>query len=169
LGKPLGDTGGPPGQAGRLVPLLETNLNGLVRLTQKIGARMIARGQGGKVVNIGSLMSLVGLPYLAPYAISKGGIAQLTRALAAEWGQYNIQVNCIAPGFIVTDLNRHIWTQEKMLTWLKGCQANPNPGAPEDVAPLAVFLAGRGADYITGQVIAVDGGYTTTAIWPFEP
>jgi gluconate 5-dehydrogenase len=149
--------------------VLETNLNGLVRLTQKTGARMIARGQGGKVVNIGSLMSLVGLPYLAPYAISKGGIAQLTRALAAEWGQYNIQVNCIAPGFIVTDLNRHIWTQEKMLAWLKGCQANPNPGTPEDVAPLAVFLAGRGADYITGQVIAVDGGYTTTAKWPFEP
>ena len=149
--------------------VIETNLNGLVRLTQKIGARMVARGQGGKVVNIGSLMSLEGLPYLAPYAISKGGIAQLTRALAAEWGQYNIQVNCIAPGFIVTDLNRHIWTQEKMLTWLKGCQANPNPGTPEDVAPLAVFLSGRGADYITGQVIAVDGGYTTTARWPFEP
>ena len=56
-----------------------------------------------------------------------------------------------------------------MLDWLKGCQANPNPGTPEDVAPLAVFLAERGADYITGQVIAVDGGYTTTAIWPLEP
>jgi gluconate 5-dehydrogenase len=149
--------------------IVETNLRGIVRLTQGIGKSMIARGQGGKIVNIGSLMSLLGLPYLAPYAISKGGIAQMTRALAAEWGKYNIQVNCIAPGFIVTDLNREIWTQQKMLDWLKGCQAMPLPGKPEDVAPLAVFLAGHGADYITGQVIAVDGGYTTTAVWPFEP
>jgi gluconate 5-dehydrogenase len=149
--------------------MMDTNLNGIVRLTQQIGARMIARGQGGKIVTIGSLMSLVGLPYLSIYAITKGGLAQLTKVLAAEWGRYNIQVNCIAPGFIVTDLNRHIWTSQPMLDWLKGCQANPNPGTPEDVAPLAVFLAGRGADYITGQVIAVDGGYTTTAIWPFEP
>ena len=149
--------------------MMDTNLNGIVRLTQQIGARMIARGQGGKIVTIGSLMSILGLPYLSIYAITKGGLAQLTKVLAAEWGRYNIQVNCIAPGFIVTDLNRHIWTSQPMLDWLKGCQANPNPGTPEDVAPLAVFLAGRGADYITGQVIAVDGGYTTTAIWPFEP
>jgi gluconate 5-dehydrogenase len=149
--------------------ILETNLNGLVRLTQKVGARLIARGQGGKIVTIGSIMSLVGLPYLGPYAITKGGLAQMTRVLAAEWGKYNIQANCIAPGIIVTDLNRQMWTREDLLTWLKGCQANPRAGTPEDVAPLAVFLAGRGADYITGQVIAVDGGYTTTAIWPFEP
>lgn len=149
--------------------MLETNLNGIVRLTQKIGARMIARGAGGKIITIGSLMSLVGLPYLTVYAITKGGLAQLTKVLAAEWGRYNIQVNCIAPGFIITDLNRQMWKQPEMLQWLKGCQANPSPGTPEDVAPLAVFLAGRGSNYITGQVIAVDGGYTTTAVWPFEP
>jgi len=149
--------------------ILDTNLHGIVRLTQKIGAKMIARGQGGKVINIGSLMSLLGLPYLSIYAISKGALAQLTKVLAAEWGRYNVQVNCIAPGFIITDLNRQMWQSEKMREWLKGCQANPNPAAPEAVAPLAVFLAGSGADYITGQVIAVDGGYSTTAVWPFEP
>ena len=149
--------------------ILETNLNGIFSLTQKIGARMIARGTGGKIINIGSLQSLRALPYLAVYAITHGGLAQLTEVLAAEWGRYNIQVNCIAPGIIVTDLNRAMWQSEKMLTWLRGCQANPNPGTPADVAPLAVFLAGRGADYITGQIIAVDGGYTTTAVWPFEP
>ena len=149
--------------------ILETNLNGIFSLTQNIGARMIARGKGGKIVNIGSIQSLRGLPYLAVYAITKGGLAQLTEVLAAEWGRYNIQVNCIAPGIIVTDLNREMWQSEKMLNWLRGCQANPNPGTPADVAPLAVFLAGRGADYITGQIIAVDGGYTTTAVWPFEP
>jgi NAD(P)-dependent dehydrogenase (short-subunit alcohol dehydrogenase family) len=61
-----------------------------------------------------------------------------------------------------------MWKQEKMVTWLRGNQANPNLGTPEDVAPLAVFLAGRGADYITGQIIAVDGGYSTTSVWPWE-
>ncbi len=149
--------------------VMDTNLTGIVRLTQQFGARMIARGQGGKIINIGSLMSLLGLPYLSVYAMSKGALAQLTKVLAAEWGRYNIQVNCIAPGFIVTDLNRHVWQSQTMRDWLKGCQANPNPGTAEDVAPLAVFLAGRGSDFITGQVIAVDGGYTTTAVWPFEP
>lgn len=148
--------------------LLRTNLHGVVELTQKVGARMIERGQGGKIVTIGSLMSLVGLPYLSVYAITKGGLGQLTKVLAAEWGRYNIQVNCIAPGFIVTDLNRKMWQDQKLREWLRGSQANPRLGAPEDVAPLAVFLAGRGADYITGQIIAVDGGYSTTAVWPFE-
>jgi gluconate 5-dehydrogenase len=149
--------------------ILQTNLHGLVELTQKVGAKMIARGAGGKVVTIGSLMSLLGLPYLSIYAISKGALGQLTKALAAEWGKYNIQVNCIAPGFILTDLNRSMWAQPHMEQWLRGCQANPRLGTPADLAPLAVLLSGRGSDYITGQVIAVDGGYTTTAVWPFEP
>jgi len=149
--------------------IMETNLNGIFGLTQKIGARMIARGMGGKIINIGSLQSIRALPYLAVYAITKGGLAQLSEVLAAEWGRYNIQVNCIAPGVIVTDFNREMWQSETLRNWLKGCQANPNPGTPADVAPLAVFLAGRGADYITGQIIAVDGGYTTTAVWPWEP
>jgi len=149
--------------------IMRTNLHGIVELTQKIGARMIERGAGGKIVMIGSLMSLLGLPYLSIYAMTKGALGQLTKALAAEWGRYNIQVNCIAPGFIVTDLNRQMWEPPEMREWLKGAQANPRLGAPDDVAPLAVFLAGHGADYITGQIIAVDGGYTTTAVWPFEP
>lgn len=149
--------------------LMQTNLHGIVRLTQLVGARMLASGKGGKVVNIGSLMSLLGLPYVTIYAITKSALAGLTRTLAAEWGRHNIQVNAIAPGFIITDLNRKMWEPDQMKNWLKGAQANPSPGKPEDIAPLAVFLSGAGADYITGQVIAVDGGYTTTAVWPHEP
>jgi NAD(P)-dependent dehydrogenase (short-subunit alcohol dehydrogenase family) len=149
--------------------IMRTNLHGIVELTQQAGARMVARGTGGKIVMIGSLMSLLGLPYLSIYAMTKGALGQLTKVLAAEWGRYNIQVNCIAPGFIITDLNRRMWEPPEMREWLKGAQANPEPGKPEDVAPLAVFLAGAGADYITGQIIAVDGGYSTTSVWPFEP
>ena len=149
--------------------LMQTNLHGLVQLTQAVGPRMIERGEGGKIVFIGSLLSLLGLPYLAVYAIAKSGLAGLTRALAAEWGRHNIQVNCIAPGFILTDLNRAMWQTQEMKHWLEGAQSIPRLGAPSDIAPLAVFLSSAGADYITGQVIAVDGGYTTTANWPFTP
>jgi NAD(P)-dependent dehydrogenase (short-subunit alcohol dehydrogenase family) len=149
--------------------VMQTNLHGIVELTQQVGARMIARGAGGKIVMIGSLMSLLGLPYLTVYAMTKSAIAGLTRTLAAEWGKHGIQVNCIAPGFILTDLNRSMWQAPAMKQWLEGAQPNPQMGTPEDIAPLAVFLSGPGSNYITGQVIAVDGGYTTTANWPFQP
>lgn len=149
--------------------LLQTNLHGLVEITQRVGRKMVERGGGGKIVFIGSLMSLLGLPYLTVYAMSKSALAGLTRSLAAEWGPHNIQVNCIAPGFILTDLNRDMWQAQKMADWLRGSQANPRMGSPEDLAALAVLLSGPGSDYITGQVIAVDGGYTTTARWPFQP
>lgn len=149
--------------------ILQTNLHGIVRLTQKVGAGMVERGKGGKIVMIGSLMSLLGLPYLTVYAMSKSALAGLTRTLAAEWGVAGIQVNCIAPGFIVTDLNREMWKREELLTWLRSVQANPRTGTPEDVAGLAVFLSSPASDYITGQVLAVDGGYSTTARWPFQP
>jgi NAD(P)-dependent dehydrogenase (short-subunit alcohol dehydrogenase family) len=138
-------------------------------MTQIVGKRMIGRAKGGKIVMIGSLMSLRGLPYLSIYAISKGGLAQLTKVLAAEWGRHNIQVNCIAPGFIVTDLNRKMWEDPGLQDWLRSSQANPRLGTPDDIAPVSVFLCSPAADYITGQVVAVDGGYTTTASWPFNP
>jgi len=149
--------------------VMRTNLDGIVEVTRSVGAKMVERGAGGKIVMIGSLMSLLGLPYLTAYAISKSGLFGLTRVLAAEWARYGIQVNLIAPGFIITDLNRAMWQRQDMNDWLKGVQANPRPGKPEDVAGLAVFLSSAASDYITGQAIAVDGGYSTTRMWPFEP
>lgn len=146
----------------------QTNLHGIVTITQSIGSRMAARGSG-KIINIGSITSAFGLPYLSIYAMTKSAIAGLTRTLATEWGARNVQVNCIAPGFILTDLNRDMWQSPVLQHWLKGVQASPRLGTPEDIAPLAVFLAGPGSDYITGQTIHVDGGYATTANWPFEP
>jgi gluconate 5-dehydrogenase len=149
--------------------LLNTNLTGLVEITQAVGRGMIARGRGGKVINIGSLTSVSGLPYVTIYALTKSAMAGWTRALAAEWGRYEIHVNCIAPGFILTDLNRAMWQPPEMMQWLKGAQALPRMGTPEDIAPLAVFLASAGANFITGQVIAADGGCSTTEVWPFQP
>lgn len=149
--------------------IMQTNLHGIVRLTKLIGNRMVERGRGGKVINIGSLMSVLGLPYLSVYAMSKSALAGLTRVLAAEWAHADIQVNCIVPGFILTDLNREMWQPEQMVEWLSGVQANPRLGTPDDIAGVAAFLASPAADYITGQVIASDGGYTTTAKWPFHP
>jgi gluconate 5-dehydrogenase len=149
--------------------ILDTNLNGVVHLTQLIGKKMIAQQSGGKIINIGSLTSVLGLSYIGVYGITKSAVAGLTRSLAAEWGRYNIQVNCIAPGFILTDLNRQMWQDPTLKNWLNDSQPNPRMGSPEDIAPLAVFLSSAGADYITGQVIPVDGGFSTTRNWPFQP
>jgi NAD(P)-dependent dehydrogenase (short-subunit alcohol dehydrogenase family) len=149
--------------------VMQTNMHGLFSLTQKVGGKMLARGKGGKIVFIGSLLTQKGLPYFTVYAMTKSALGGLTRALAAEWGQHNIQVNCIAPGFILTDLNRAMWQPPEMRQWLRGVQANPDFGTLDDVAALALFLSSRGSNYITGQVISLDGGNTTTAFWPFQP
>lgn len=147
--------------------LVQLNLDSVVELIRRVGERMIARGAGGKVITIGSLVIHVGVPNVAVYAATKGALAALTRALAAEWALHDIQVNCVIPGMILTDLNRAMWEPPRMREWLQSVQANPRLGSPEDVAPLVVFLAGAGANYITGQLIAVDGGYSTTKMWPF--
>jgi NAD(P)-dependent dehydrogenase (short-subunit alcohol dehydrogenase family) len=148
--------------------LVNTNLKGLFQVTQLVGAAMKKQNRG-KIINIGSLTTTIAFPYLSVYAITKGGLGQLSKVLACEWAPYNIQVNVIAPGFIITDLNRHMWQRQEMLEWLASTQPNPRPGAPEDIAGLAVFLASPASDYITGQVIHVDGGKTAGSRWPFEP
>ena len=149
--------------------IFQTNLHGIVRLTQKVGAKMIQRGRGGRIIHIASLFSTSGVPYVAIYGMTKSALTGLTRNLAAEWGRHNITVNSIAPGFIITDLNREMWKPAAMQSWLEATQALPRTGIPEDIAPMAVFLASPAAAFITGQVFAVDGGANCTKIWPFEP
>jgi len=148
--------------------LMETNVSGLVDLTQQVGRRMVERGCGGKIIFIGSLVVHIGVPYVSVYAMTKGALAALTKALAAEWAPFDIQVNCIIPGLILTGLNAQMWESQEMRDWLVTAQANPRLGRPEDLVPMAVLLAGRASDYITGQLIAIDGGYTTTKMWPFR-
>ncbi len=148
--------------------LVAINLDGVVDLTQRLGRRMIERGAGGKILMIGSLVIHIGVPNVAVYAATKGALGALTMALAAEWAPHGIQVNCLIPGMILTDLNHAMWESAELRAWLLTAQANPRLGTPDDLAPLAVFLSGHGSDYITGQLLAVDGGYTTTKMWPFR-
>lgn len=149
--------------------ILETNLHAQVRLTRLVGGSMLSRGKGGKIVFIGSSNQVTSLPYLGLYSMTKAALGGLTRALAAEWGQHDIQVNCVAPGLIWTDLTVPVWSDPDIAAWREGVQPIRRWGTPEDIAPLVVYLLGSASDFVTGQTLAVDGGYTTTKVWPFRP
>jgi len=119
------------------------------------------RQRGGKIINIGSMMSLFGASFAAPYGASKGGVVQLTKSLAAAWANENIQVNAVLPGWIDTDLTKGAREQvaglhEKVLARTPAGRW----GVPDDLAGIAVFLASPASDFITGTAIPVDGGYS---------
>jgi 2-deoxy-D-gluconate 3-dehydrogenase len=140
--------------------VIETNLTSAFLLSQAAYPEMKKAG-GGKIVNIGSMMSLFGASFVAPYAASKGGIVQLTRALACAWAKDNIQVNAVLPGWIDTDLTRRAREQvpglyERVLARTPAGRW----GEPADLAGIAVFLASRASDFLTGTAIPVDGGYS---------
>ena len=118
------------------------------------------RARGGKIINIGSMMSIFGASFAAPYGASKGGVVQLTKSLAAAWAGENIQVNAVLPGWIDTELTKGAREQvsglhEKVLARTPAARW----GVPEDLAGIAVFLASPASDFITGTAIPVDGGY----------
>jgi len=122
------------------------------------------RQRGGKIINIGSMTSLFGASFAAPYGASKGGVVQLTKSLAAAWASENIQVNAVLPGWIDTDLTKGAREQvaglhEKVLARTPAGRW----GVPEDLAGIAVFLASPSSDFITGTAIPVDGGYSAQA------
>ena len=140
--------------------VLDTNLTGAFLCSQAAYPAMVAAG-GGKMINIGSMMSLFGAPYATPYAASKGGIVQMTRALATAWAKDDIQVNAVLPGWIDTDLTR---TARRQVEGLHDRVVARTPagrwGVPADLAGVAVFLAGPGSDFVTGTAIPVDGGFS---------
>jgi 2-dehydro-3-deoxy-D-gluconate 5-dehydrogenase len=145
-------------QEWRLV--VETNLTGAFFCSQAAYPEMVRAG-GGKIINIGSMMSLFGAPYAAPYAASKGGIVQMTRALATSWAKDNIQVNAVLPGWIDTDLTRGAREQVAGLNE-RVLARSPSGrwGKPDDFAGIAVFLAAPASDFVTGTAIPIDGGYS---------
>ncbi len=138
--------------------VLETNLTSAFIVGREAARRMIHRKAGGKIINIGSLMSEVARATVAPYTAAKGGIKQLTRSMAAEWAQHNIQANAIGPGYIVTEMNKALVEDPKFDTWVKGRTPSGRWGTPDDLIGAAVFLASPASAYINGQIIYVDGG-----------
>ena len=140
--------------------VLETNLTSAFLCCRAAYPEMKRRG-GGKIVNIGSMMSIFGASFTPAYAASKGGIVQLTRALATAWARDNVQVNAVLPGWIDTDLTRQARQQVEGLhdNVLRRTPAG-RWGAIEDMAGIAVFLASAASDFVTGTAIPVDGGYS---------
>ena len=140
--------------------VLTTNLDAVFWCAQAAYPHFQKAG-GGKLVTIGSMMSIFGASFTAPYAASKGGVVQLTKALACAWAQDNVQVNAILPGWIDTDLTRRA-RQDVPALHDKVEQRTPAGrwGVPADLAGLAVFLASPASDFVTGTAIPVDGGYS---------
>jgi len=140
--------------------VLDTNLTSAFLCSQAAYAPMKAAG-GGKMINIGSMMSLFGAPYAVPYASSKGGIVQMTRSMATAWAGDNIQVNAVLPGWIDTDLTRRARQQVSGLhERVEGRTPAGRWGTPHDMAGIAAFLASPASDFVTGTAIPVDGGYS---------
>lgn len=138
--------------------VLQVNLNSVFRLSQLAGRTMLNR-QCGKIINIASLLSFQGGIRVPAYAASKGAVAQLTKALANEWASRNVQVNAIAPGYFRTDNTTALQQDETRSRQILERIPAGRWGEPEDLAGAAVFLASAASDYITGEVLIVDGGW----------
>jgi len=137
--------------------ILETNLTGAFNCCRAVAPGMIARRRG-KVVNVASVLGAHGLPGYAAYSASKGGLLALTRALAVEWARHNVQVNAIAPGWFVTSMNEETFADARTRDRLLRDVPARRTGRPEELGPLVVYLASAASDYVTGEVVFVDGG-----------
>ena len=143
--------------------VLDTNLTSAMVCSQLAYPLMLQAG-GGKIINIGSMMSIFGSPFTAAYAASKGGLVQLTKALATAWAKDNIQVNAVLPGWIDTELTERARKEIKGLhERVIGRTPAGRWGTPDDHAGIAVFLATAASDFVTGSAITVDGGYSVQA------
>jgi gluconate 5-dehydrogenase len=137
--------------------IIATNLTAPFVVSQAVLPGMIAR-KSGKIVHIASLMSELARPSVVPYTAAKGGVRQLTRGMAVELAPHNIQVNAIAPGYFATEMNRALIDDAEFNAWV--CKRTPAGrwGQPDELAGIAVFLASSASNYMTGQLLIVDGG-----------
>jgi 2-dehydro-3-deoxy-D-gluconate 5-dehydrogenase len=139
--------------------VIEVNLTATFELCRLAGLLMLDRGSG-KIVNIASLLSFQGGYRVSSYAASKGGVAQLTMALANEWAPHGVNVNAIAPGYVKTALNARIWRDDPERTAEISARIPAGRwGEPDDLAGAVVFLSSAASDYVHGAILAVDGGW----------
>ena len=138
---------------------IETHLNASFLLSQLVAKSMVKRRSGGKIINLGSMYSIFGSGLVPSYSAAKGAIVQLTKSLAIELASHDIQVNAIAPGWIETDMTDAVRNSPMNDAILARTPAG-RWGKPEELVGAAVFLASRGADFVTGVTLPVDGGYS---------
>ncbi len=141
--------------------VIDTNLRGYFLMAQAVVPHMLSQGRG-KVINMASIFGQVGLSHQLAYASSKGGVVQLTKVMALEWAQQGVQVNAIAPTYFETPLVAQLRNDPKMYQFIKDRTPMGRWGQPEELAGIVIFLASRASDFITGQAIFIDGGWT---IW----
>ena len=134
-----------------------TNLDGAWFCAQEVGKRMIARGKGGKIVNMASMLAQKAVPQLALYCMSKAAMVQMTRCLALEWARHDIQVNAILPGYIETEMNGPYWASEAGKTFMKKFPRR-RVGEGHELDELTLLLSGPGSGFMTGSIILVDDG-----------
>lgn len=139
--------------------VLDTNLTAAFLVGKEAAKRMIERGRGGKIINIGSLTSEAARATVAPYTVAKGGIKMLSRAMAAEWGKHDIQANSIGPGYILTEMNEALVNNAQFDAWVKSSNPAQRWGKPQELVGTAIYLASAASNYVNGQIIYVDGGW----------
>ena len=140
--------------------IIDTNLTSAFVASQKVYPHM-SRAGGGKIINIGSMMSIFGASFTVPYASSKGGIVQMTKGMACAWAKDNVQVNAVLPGWIDTTLTREARQQvEGLHDRVEARTPAGRWGVPGDLSGIGVFLASSASDFVTGTAIPVDGGYS---------
>jgi 2-dehydro-3-deoxy-D-gluconate 5-dehydrogenase len=139
--------------------VLRVNLTGPFFLAQAVARVMIDQGRKGKIINTSSLIAVQGGKNVVAYGASKGGLTQATKTMANDWAKYNILVNAIGPGWVKTDLTQQLQENPERYKEISGRIPLGRWADPEDLAGAAVFLASDASDYITGQVIFVDGGW----------
>jgi gluconate 5-dehydrogenase len=137
--------------------IIATNLTAPYLVSQAVLPAMIERRRG-KIIHVASLMSELARPSVVPYTAAKGGIRQLTRGMAVELARHNVQVNAIAPGYFATEMNRALLDDPAFDGWVKQRTPAGRWGQPDEIGGLAVFLASPAADYVTGEMIMIDGG-----------
>ena len=140
--------------------VLDTNLKGSFFCAQAVGKEMMKRNYG-RIINIGSCTCVFGMEGIAPYTASRGGILAMTRSLSAEWGKFGITVNVLAPGWFKTAQNAVLYENKEWVKYITSRIPLNRPGQPHDLDGAVVFLASDASEYVTGQIILVDGGFTT--------
>ena len=139
--------------------MLDTNLTGVFNGCRAAAPHLIARKRG-KVINVASVLGAVGLPGYTIYSAAKGGVIALTRTLGVEWARHGIQVNALAPGWFASDMTHEAFADARIRERLTRDIPLRRVGRPEEIGPLAVYLASAASDFMTGQTIFLDGGHS---------